>query len=106
MEAQRQLQSLLPLLAADAELLPHPVESRQGVTGRARGAAQRLAEDDGRLQELAPVVVRALEGQTGSAVRTVSLLHTSSHMGVSKHDSATFKVGVVEGYGKVHPQMD
>lgn len=60
MEVQGQLQPLLPLVGADGELLPHPVESRQSVAGRARRAAQRLAEDDGRLQKLAAVIVCAL----------------------------------------------
>lgn len=60
MEVLSQFQPLLPLLGADRELLPHPVEPRQGVPGGARGAAQRLAEHDGGLQQLAAVVVGAL----------------------------------------------
>lgn len=65
MEVQSQLQPLLPLLGADRKLFPHPVEPRQGVSGGARGAAQRLAEDDGGLQQLTAVVVGALRAKMG-----------------------------------------
>lgn len=63
MEVESQLQSLLSLLGADAELFPDSVEARQSVSGRARRTAQRLAEDDGGLQQLAAIIVGALKEQ-------------------------------------------
>lgn len=63
-KAQGQLQPLLPLLTTDGELLPHPVEPRQSVTRGARRAAQGLTEDHGGLQQLPPVVVRALKEES------------------------------------------
>ena len=63
-EVQSQLQPLLSLLSADAELLPDPIESRQSVSGRARRTAQRLTEDDSRLQQLTAVIVSALRDET------------------------------------------
>ena len=74
MEVQSQLQSLLPLFTADAELFPHSVESGQSVSGRARCAAQRLTEDDGGLQQLAAVIVSALKTSRETELVSVSCL--------------------------------
>lgn len=63
-EAQSQLQSLLSLLTADAELFPDSVESWQSVSRRACRTAQRLTEDDGRLQQLTAVIIGALKEKT------------------------------------------
>lgn len=65
MEVESQLQSLLSLLSADAELFPDSVESRQSVSRRARCTAQRLTEDDGRLQQLTAIIIGALKEETG-----------------------------------------
>ncbi len=70
MEVKRQLQSLLSLLRADAELFPDSVESRQSVSGRARRTAQRLTEDDGRLQQLTAVIIGALKEEAGRKTET------------------------------------
>lgn len=74
-EVQSQLQSLLSLFGADGELFPDSVESRQSVSGRARRTAQRLAEDDGRLQQLTAVIVGALqEKPRGKTTREMGVI--------------------------------
>lgn len=81
MEVQSQLQSLLSLFGADGELFPDSVESRQSVSRRARRTAQRLAEDDGRLQQLTAVVIGALKEKsrtkTNREMELLSVCHTS-----------------------------
>lgn len=59
-EVQSQLKPLLSLLSSDAELFPDPVQPGESVSGRACGAAQRLAENYGGLKQLPPVIVGAL----------------------------------------------
>ncbi|KAA8587893.1 hypothetical protein FQN60_001087 [Etheostoma spectabile] len=70
-EVQSQLQSLLSLLSADAELFPDSVESWQSVSGRARRTAQRLTEDNGRLQQLTAIIICALKEEMERQRQTV-----------------------------------
>lgn len=74
MEVQSQLQSLLSLLCADSKLFPDPVESRQSVSRRARRTAQRLTEDDSRLQQLTAIIIRALKEKTEDKLRVIVIV--------------------------------
>ena len=82
-EVQSQLQPLLSLVGADAELLPDPVEARQRVSGGAGGASEGLTENHGSLQQLAAIVVGALW-------RTAGLASVGAHFGchVFNHDGS------------------